>query len=150
MYHGANSFAKENYRETTHAGFGCNNSVPHNHGASKYGGWRSLSTMYSPWLRRTASAQLEGREPSRVSRLKRSNVGAIVLCNAPDEVAQAAVAFLVDHAACASRSTCGCSLQAALAPAIPVLFRLCALRDCRVHSAVHFVFRQGRDWKAIC
>ena len=41
MYHGANSFAKENYRETTHAGFGCNRSVPDNCGASEYGRWLS-------------------------------------------------------------------------------------------------------------
>jgi hypothetical protein len=37
MYHGANSFAKENYRETIHAGIGCNHPVPGNRGASKSG-----------------------------------------------------------------------------------------------------------------
>jgi len=42
MYHGANSFAKENYRETTSAGFGCIGPVPDNRGASEYGRWQSL------------------------------------------------------------------------------------------------------------
>jgi hypothetical protein len=37
MYHGANSFAKEIYRETIYAGFGCIGDVPDICGASKYG-----------------------------------------------------------------------------------------------------------------
>ena len=32
IYHGTNSFAKENYRETTYPGFGCNGPVPDNRG----------------------------------------------------------------------------------------------------------------------
>jgi len=51
MYHGANSFAKENYRETTYAGFGRNRSIPHDRGASKYGGWQSRAPhLYHPGL----------------------------------------------------------------------------------------------------
>src|ERR1700686_4095155 len=41
MYHGANSFAKENYRETTHAGFGCSSTFPDNRGTPEYGRWLS-------------------------------------------------------------------------------------------------------------
>jgi hypothetical protein len=41
IYHGTNSFAKENYCETIHAGFGGNRSLPDNRGASKYGRWQS-------------------------------------------------------------------------------------------------------------
>ena len=57
MYHGANSFAKENYRETIHAGFGCNSPVPDNRGASKYGRGRSHARaldLYPPGLQRGA------------------------------------------------------------------------------------------------
>jgi hypothetical protein len=51
MYHGANFFAKENYRETTDAGFGCNGAVPDNRGASKYGRWLSRAPhLYPPGL----------------------------------------------------------------------------------------------------
>src|SRR5208337_116895 len=82
----------------------------------------------------------------RASQLKRSDVRAIVLCNAPHELASGAVAFLVDHTACASRGGCGCGLQAPLIPRIPVLLRLCTLPNCCVHSAVHFVYRLWRDW----
>ena len=60
MYHGANSFAKETYRDTTHAGFGCNSSVPHNYRASNYGGWRSHAPrenrLHSPRMHQVAVA----------------------------------------------------------------------------------------------
>ena len=77
MYHGANSFAKENHRETIHAGFGCNYPVYHNRGASKYG--RSARTHLYP--RRLHPAVR--KELRRVSQLKRSNFSAIVHCSAP-------------------------------------------------------------------
>jgi hypothetical protein len=41
MYHGANSFAKEIYRETISAGVGCNNPLSNNRSASEYGRWQS-------------------------------------------------------------------------------------------------------------
>src|ERR1022692_3507776 len=44
MYHGANSFAKENYRETTSAGCGCHRPFPDNRCASEYGRWQSLAS----------------------------------------------------------------------------------------------------------
>src|ERR1035437_3974902 len=134
MYHGANSFAKENYRETTYAGIGCTGPVPDKRGASKLG--RSPHAHLYP--QRLHQAKL-GKELRRVSQLKRSNVSAIVHWNAPHELAQGAVSFPVYLAACASRCTRGRSLQAPLVPRIPVLSRLCALRDCPVHSDAHFV-----------
>src|ERR1039458_2709066 len=92
MYHGANSFAKEHYRETTHAGLGCNNPVSDNRGASKYGRWQSPAPwdhhLHPPGLPDCAVA-------CGAARLKRSNVRAIVLCNAPNELAQGTVAFPV-------------------------------------------------------
>jgi len=72
MYHGANSFAKEIHRETTHAGIGCNHPVSDNCGASKYG--RSAGTHLYP--RRLLPAV--SKELRRVSQLKRSNVRVIV------------------------------------------------------------------------
>jgi hypothetical protein len=78
MYHGANSFAKENYRETIHAGFGCNHPVPGNRGASKYG--RGPRTHLYPQRLFPAVR----KELRRVSQLKRSNVRAIVHWNAPN------------------------------------------------------------------
>src|SRR5208337_5225136 len=98
MYHGTNSFAKENYRETTHAGFGCTGPVCDNRGASKYGRWQSHAPyhLHPPGLHALAVA-------CGVSQLKRGSVRAIVLCNAPNELAQGAVAFPVDHAARAPR-----------------------------------------------
>src|SRR5208282_1349276 len=150
MYHGANSFAKENYRETIPAGFGCNYPVYHNRGASKSG--RSAhALLYPPGLRAAGvSKQLR-----RVSQLKRSNVRAIVHWNAPHELAQGAVSFPLDLAACSSRCTGGDSLQAPLIPRIPMLFRLRVLRDRRLHGAVHFVlvrsaFRRGYHCEPVC
>ena len=81
--------------------------------------------------------------------LKRSDVRAIVLCNAPRELAQGAVAFSVDLSACASRCTCGRSLQAPFAPGIPVLFCFCTVRDCRVPSAVRLALRTRRESRAV-
>jgi hypothetical protein len=40
MYHGANSFAKEYYRETTDAGCGCTGAIPDNRDSSEHGGWK--------------------------------------------------------------------------------------------------------------
>jgi len=48
MYHGANFFAKENYRETTDAGFGCNRALPDDRRASKYGRWQSHASRELP------------------------------------------------------------------------------------------------------
>src|SRR5260370_31078414 len=77
--------------------------------------------------------------------LKRSNFRAIVLCNAFTELAQGAIAFPADRAACASRCAGGDSFQAPLVPGIPVLFRLCTLRTCQVLFALRAVFRPGRE-----
>ena len=130
-------------RETTYAGFGCEHPVPGNHRTSEYGRWQS----HAPWECHLHSPGLhDGRGSLRASQLKRSNVRAIVLCNAPHELASGAVAFFVDHAACPSRGGCGRCLQAPLIPRIPVLLRLCALPNCCVHSAVCFVYRLWRDW----
>jgi hypothetical protein len=49
MYHGANSFAKEIYRETTYAGFGCIGNVPDIRGASKFGR-QPRTLLHSPGL----------------------------------------------------------------------------------------------------
>src|SRR5258708_5447406 len=126
MYHGANSFAKENYRETTHAGFGCFSSVPDNRGASEYGRWLSHAARDQLPHPRLPPVAVAGEE----HKLKKSNFRAIVLCNAFTELAQGAIAFPVGRAACASRCAGGYSLQAPLVPGIPVLFRLCTLRNC--------------------
>src|SRR6202521_2986034 len=90
------------------------------------------------------------KESWRVPQLKRSNFRAIVLCNAFTELAQGAIAFPADRAACASRCAGGYSLQAPLVPGVPVLFRLCTLRNCQVHSAVRVVFRPGRERERVC
>jgi hypothetical protein len=60
MYHGANSFAKEHYRETIHAGFGCNNSVPYNRGASESGRWHAHAHLYAERLHQAPTAELGG------------------------------------------------------------------------------------------
>ena len=67
MYHGANSFAKEFYRETTYAGFGCNGSIPDNRGASK-SGRESRAYLYPPGLHQAGAL---GKESRRVSQLKK-------------------------------------------------------------------------------
>jgi hypothetical protein len=76
MYHGANSFAKEYHRETTHAGFRCNRSVPRNRGTSKYGRWRSHALLYPTGLH--LAAKLGQELPPGLS-VERSNVGPLAL-----------------------------------------------------------------------
>src|SRR5208337_996857 len=104
-------------------------------------------------LRVLPKAALRGSQTRRRSRLvpqlKRSNVRAIVLWNALHRLAQAAFLFPVDHAACSTWGAGGRSLQAPLVPGTPVFFCLCALRDCRVYSVVHFVCRPKRGWRAL-
>ena len=59
MYHGANSFAKEHYRETTYAGFGCNSPVFDNRGTPEYGRWQPHAPrdhLHPPGLHRAAVA----------------------------------------------------------------------------------------------
>ena len=75
--------------------------------------------------------------------------GLIVLSNARDELAQGSVAFSVDIAARTARSTRGCYLEAPTVLGIPMLFRLCAFSDCRVHSAVHFILDPGHKWASV-
>src|ERR1039457_2447958 len=101
MYHGANSFAKELYRETFHAGFGRARPLPHHRIASKYGRWQSVASP-DRWQSRVSAPGLPLYVlaiPERiavVSELKRLASGAIVLCNAPAELVQGAIAFSLD------------------------------------------------------
>jgi len=80
MYHGANSFAKENYRETTHAGCGCTGPVPDKRGTSKLGRRQSPAPwdyhLHPPGLHDLAVA-------CGAAQLKRSNARAIVLSMLP-------------------------------------------------------------------
>jgi hypothetical protein len=60
MYHGANSFAKENHRETTYAGFGCFDPFPGNRDASTNGGWHTHAVLQPAGLP-TAAIQLRNK-----------------------------------------------------------------------------------------
>jgi hypothetical protein len=60
MYHGANSFAKENYRETIYADFGCFGNVPDNRSASKFGR-QSRTVLHPPRLLCTGDELLAKR-----------------------------------------------------------------------------------------
>jgi hypothetical protein len=57
IYHGANSFAKEHYREKTHSGFGCTRAVCYDLRASDDGRWQSR--VFGARVPRPAIGKLE-------------------------------------------------------------------------------------------
>src|SRR4030088_1801130 len=86
-------------RETTHAGFDCNYTFPDKRGTSEYGRWLSHAPRGQLPNQRLPAVAVDYQE----LKLKRSNFRAILLCNAFTELAQGAIPFSVDLAACASR-----------------------------------------------
>ena len=104
IYHGTNSLAKENYRESLALVMShrlSQSSDVMGMVASTSGRWRFLYPhLWRQGRRHCASL---GEELRRVSQLKRGYVRAIVLCDARHELVQGAVVFPVDLAACASR-----------------------------------------------